>query len=117
MLVEPDVTWHPCLLVEISPHDGFTPPGNHVWENNNLAQKTFQSLTQMMQEILLLLECRKFKNRSRFLSFEIKWPIPRSINAYVRFLTAMLKNTLKLRLRTRNKDLKVGKVRTKQYSS
>jgi hypothetical protein len=33
------VTWHPCLLVEVSPHDGFTPTGNHVWDNNNLAQK------------------------------------------------------------------------------
>lgn len=33
------VTWHPCLLVEISPQDGPTPSGAHVWENNNLAQK------------------------------------------------------------------------------
>ncbi|MBK8566722.1 MAG: S8 family serine peptidase [Saprospiraceae bacterium] len=33
------VTWHPCLLVEVSPQDGFTPTGNHVWDNNNLAQK------------------------------------------------------------------------------
>lgn len=33
------VNWHPCLLVEVSPHDGFTPTGNHVWNNNNLAQK------------------------------------------------------------------------------
>lgn len=34
-----EVRWHPCLLVEVSPHDGFAPTGNHVWENNNLAQK------------------------------------------------------------------------------
>jgi hypothetical protein len=33
------VTWHPCILVEVSPHDGFTPTGNHVWDDNNLAQK------------------------------------------------------------------------------
>jgi len=33
------VNWHPCLLVEVSPHDGFAPIGNHVWDNNNLAQK------------------------------------------------------------------------------
>lgn len=32
-------TWHPCLLVEISPHDGPSPTGTHVWDNNNLAQK------------------------------------------------------------------------------
>ncbi len=34
-----DVTWHPCLLVEISPHEGTPALGNHVWDNNNLAQK------------------------------------------------------------------------------
>jgi hypothetical protein len=33
------VHWHPCLLVEISPHDGPVPTGTHVWDNNNLAQK------------------------------------------------------------------------------
>jgi hypothetical protein len=33
------VHWHPCLLVEISPQDGPTPTGVHVWDNNNLAQK------------------------------------------------------------------------------
>lgn len=34
-----DVTWHPCLLVELSPHDGFAATGPFVWQNNNLAQK------------------------------------------------------------------------------
>ena len=33
------VTWHPCLLVEVSPHDGPAPAGNHVWQDNNLTQK------------------------------------------------------------------------------
>jgi hypothetical protein len=33
------VHWHPCLLVEISPQDGPTPSGPHVWDNNNLGQK------------------------------------------------------------------------------
>ncbi|MCK9593115.1 MAG: S8 family serine peptidase [Methanoregula sp.] len=28
-----------CLLVEISPHDGPVPTGNHTWDNNNLCQK------------------------------------------------------------------------------
>lgn len=34
-----EVEWHPCLLVEVSPHDGFVPTGDHVWDDNNLAQK------------------------------------------------------------------------------
>jgi len=28
-----------CLLVEVSPHDGLTPTGNHTWDNNNLCQR------------------------------------------------------------------------------
>jgi hypothetical protein len=33
------VHWHPCLLVEVSPHDGPAATGGHVWDSNNLAQK------------------------------------------------------------------------------
>lgn len=38
-LIPPAANWHPCLLVEVSPHDGPAPTGQYVWENNNLAQK------------------------------------------------------------------------------
>ena len=38
-LIPPDLNWHPCLLVDVSPNDGPPLPSNHVWENNNLAQK------------------------------------------------------------------------------
>lgn len=34
-----EVSWHPCLLAEVTPHDGPNPTGNHVWDDNNLAQK------------------------------------------------------------------------------
>jgi len=38
------VTWHPCLLVEVSPHDSPVAPPilealTHVWDSNDLAQK------------------------------------------------------------------------------
>lgn len=33
------VHWHPCLLVDVSPHDGPAPTGNHVWDDNDLGQK------------------------------------------------------------------------------
>jgi len=33
------VQWHPCLLAEITPHDGPAATGSHVWDYNNLAQK------------------------------------------------------------------------------
>jgi subtilisin family serine protease len=38
-LIPPALNWHPCLLVEVSPHDGPLPTGPHTWENNNLGQK------------------------------------------------------------------------------
>lgn len=38
-LIPPATNWHPCLLVEVSPNDGLSLKGRHVWENNNLAQK------------------------------------------------------------------------------
>lgn len=38
-LIPPATNWHPCLLVEVSPHDGPAPAGMHIWENNNLGQK------------------------------------------------------------------------------
>lgn len=34
-----EVSWHPCLLAEVTPHDGPRRTGNHVWDDNNLAQK------------------------------------------------------------------------------
>lgn len=38
-LIPPAANWHPCVLVEVSPHDGPAPAGQYVWENNNLGQK------------------------------------------------------------------------------
>ncbi len=35
-----DYSWaDACLLVDVTPHDGPTPTGQHTWENNNLCQK------------------------------------------------------------------------------
>jgi subtilisin family serine protease len=39
MLNGSSVHWHPCLLVEVSPHDGPAATGVHVWDRNNLAQR------------------------------------------------------------------------------
>ncbi|MEA2450425.1 MAG: serine protease [Thermoleophilaceae bacterium] len=33
------VHWHPCLLLEVAPHDGPSASGAHVWDDNNLAQR------------------------------------------------------------------------------
>ncbi len=52
------VTWHPCLLVEVSPQDGPPATGNRVWDRNNLAQKnitiTYAELRKMFASALVV---------------------------------------------------------------
>lgn len=110
-----NVTWHPCLLVEITPHDGFTPPGNHVWENNNLAQKNISiSYPDSTEDFAFAGVAGNLKNRSKFLGFEIKikWPISHSANVYIRFLNRHVEKYLETAIKDKKqKDLKVGKVK------
>lgn len=75
-LIPPAAGWHPCLLVEVSPHDGPAPTGGFVWENNNLGQKNisivdaargqlldlpFRFAHATVNEALTTLEVRKIK--------------------------------------------------------
>ena len=53
-LIPPAAGWHPCLLVEISPHDGPAPTGGYVWENNNLAQKNISIVNALRGQLLEL---------------------------------------------------------------
>ncbi|MBL8228511.1 MAG: S8 family serine peptidase [Bryobacterales bacterium] len=51
-LIPPAANWHPCLLVEISPHDGPAASGVYVWENNNLGQKNISIVNARRGEFL-----------------------------------------------------------------
>ncbi|MCP4218719.1 MAG: S8 family serine peptidase [bacterium] len=42
--------WSPCLLVEVTPHDGPKPSGNKIPDNNNLAQKNVTILYEKTDE-------------------------------------------------------------------
>ncbi|HYP52987.1 MAG TPA: S8 family serine peptidase, partial [Pyrinomonadaceae bacterium] len=53
-LIPPAANWHPCLLVEVSPHDGPAPAGPYVWENNNLAQKNISIVDAARGQLLEL---------------------------------------------------------------
>lgn len=89
-VAETNVTWHPCLLVEVTPHDGFTPTGTHVWQNNNLAQKNISIVypDSSSGDFAFAGVVGNLKNQSKFIGFEIwvKWPIPYPSPLYVRFL-------------------------------
>ena len=51
-LIPPAANWHPCVLVEISPHDGPNATGQHVWENNNLGQKNLTIVNARRGELI-----------------------------------------------------------------
>lgn len=71
-----NVTWHPCILVEVSPHDGFVPTGNHVWNNNNLAQKNISvNYDQEDSDAAMVIIGHRFKGKLKNLRFEI-FPTP-----------------------------------------
>lgn len=105
------VTWHPCLLVEVTPHDGFTPTGSHVWENNNLAQKNLSIVypDDTSGDFAFAGVIGNVKARSKFtgLTIGVKWPIPRSTPVQVRFLNRHVEAYLLEQLkRSKRRDLK-----------
>jgi hypothetical protein len=90
------VHWHPCLLVEVTPHDGPAPTGNHVWDDNNLAQKNitivdadagedFQFATVVGNEL----------NTAEYLVLEInRGRLPKEVELYVNLLDPLLRRRL-----------------------
>jgi hypothetical protein len=93
------VNWHPCLLAEVTPHDGPLPTGNHVWDDNNLAQKNisivnadsgggdFASGFVIGQEF----------NPSKSMTLEImRGELPKSVQLYVDLLDPILKRRVRV---------------------
>jgi hypothetical protein len=105
-----NVAWHPCLLVEVTPHDGFTPPGTHVWQNNNLAQKNISSsYYSATGDFAFAGLAGNLTSWSKFIVFQIqvKGPIPRSTPIYIRFLNKRVERYLVDEIeRTKRRDVK-----------
>ena len=81
------VNWHPCLLVEVSPHDGPPPAGNHVWDNNNLAQKNISIVyadADDAPDFAMAAVMGHPENRAGSLVLEVdRSRLPRSVELYV----------------------------------
>ncbi len=109
------VHWHPCLLVEVSPHDGFTPPGSHVWENNNLAQKNISiDYTDSAGGFAYAGIAGNLVNHSKFLNFEIKvnWPVANANPVYIQFVNHHVERYVLAELdRKPRRDLKAEKLK------
>ncbi|MGQ9608776.1 MAG: S8 family serine peptidase [bacterium] len=90
-------TWHPCLLVEISPHDGPTPTGTHVWDNNNLAQKNI-SITYPDDDgaFTTAFVMGNKANRSKYLELLVdRINVPQQVQLYVQLLDPKIMRNLK----------------------
>jgi subtilisin family serine protease len=84
-----EVEWHPCLLVEVAPHEG-TASGNHVWDSSNRAQKNI-SIVYMDDdaEFATAAVIGHRLNRQATLILEIdRRRVPRNISLYVDLLGA-----------------------------
>lgn len=84
-----EVEWHPCLLVEIAPHEGAA-TGSHVWDSNNRAQKNISIVyVDDDDEFATAAVIGHRRNRSATLILEIdRRRVPRNIVLYVDLLGA-----------------------------
>ncbi|WP_247234271.1 S8 family serine peptidase [Telluribacter sp. SYSU D00476] len=91
------VHWHPCLLVEITPHDGPVPTGNHVWDNNNLAQKNITIVgTDSGKDFEFATVIGNEENEADYLILEIiRGRLPKQVNLYVNLLNPLLRRRLR----------------------
>lgn len=93
--------WHPCLLAEITPHDGPAATGNHVWDDNNLAQKNISIVdADAGADFATAIVIGHEDNEADFLWLEVnRGRLPRAVQLYVDLLDPVLLR----RLRSNNK--------------
>ncbi|HSK17690.1 MAG TPA: S8 family serine peptidase [Longimicrobiales bacterium] len=90
------VQWHPCLLLEISPHDGPTPSGIHVWDDNNLAQKNISIVYADAADFEVAAVIGNADGRRREIVLEIdRQGVPSHVRLWVDLLAPRLKERLR----------------------
>ena len=96
------VHWHPCLLAEVTPHDGPTPTGNHVWDDNNLAQKNVTIVdTDAGTDFALATVIGHEDNKADHLLLEVnRGRLPSEVELYVDLLDPILRRRLRAILQT-----------------
>ncbi|HYN50728.1 MAG TPA: S8 family serine peptidase [Thermoleophilaceae bacterium] len=90
-------TWHPCLLAEITPHDGPPPTGNHVWDDNNMAQKNISIVNaDEGMDFSFITVLGNEENEADHLILEvIRGKLPREVELYVDLLDPGLRRRLR----------------------
>ena len=90
------VNWHPCLLAEITPHDGPAATGNHVWDDNNLGQKNISIVDADDADVATAMVAGNAANRSDLLFLDIyRGRLPRAVTIYLDLLDPNLLKPLR----------------------
>ncbi|MBK8460983.1 MAG: S8 family serine peptidase [Micropruina sp.] len=92
------VTWHPCLLAEVTPHDGPLPVGNHVWDDNNLAQKNISIVNaDAGSDFAAAVVIGNEENDSRRLFLEVhRGELPKDVQLYIDLVDPVLRRRLRV---------------------
>lgn len=111
------VHWHPCLLVEVTPHDGPTPTGNHVWDDNNLAQKNISIVgTDAGKEFQFATVIGNEHNPAEYLLLEInRGRLPKEVELYVNLLDPLLRRRLRTFDQWKQEPTPAGRIREVQW--
>jgi hypothetical protein len=90
------VSWHPCILVEISPHDGLPSTGNHVWDDNNIAQKNITiEYMKGKHAFANFAVVSNIKNNSKYVDLMIdRSDVPEKVRIYVKFVDSNMMNRM-----------------------
>ena len=92
-----NVHWHPCLLAEITPHDGPVVTGNHVWDDNNLAQKNISIVgTDAGSDFAVANVVGNELNDADFLYLEVsRGSLPAGVQLFVDLMDPLLRRRLR----------------------
>jgi thermitase len=95
-LIPPTAEWHPCVLVEVSPHDGPLPTGPHTWENNNIGQKNVTVIyARASQRIVFPFRWGHALQTSPFIDLEVRRiKGPASVKTYLDLKSPTLTKTI-----------------------
>lgn len=95
------VTWHPCLLAEVSPHDSPVAPPilealTHVWDSNDLAQKNISIVYPDDSEAFATAAVLgNLANSSRYLQLVVdRSLVPSKVQLFVELLDPIAKKWL-----------------------
>lgn len=90
------IDWHPCLLAEITPHDGPLPTGSHVWDDNNLAQKNISIVDADSGDFASGFVIGHEFNGAKSMTLEIlRGSLPKSVQLYLDLLDPILKRRIR----------------------